>query len=52
MNVNKDELIQRASAILGRDVTHESIMKTVESLVELLEKEKAAKEDRYATMKL
>ncbi|WP_409274579.1 hypothetical protein V1499_05940 [Neobacillus sp. SCS-31] len=52
MNVNKDELIQRASAILGRDVTHESIMKTVESLVELLEKEKAAQEDRYATAKL
>ncbi|CEG26200.1 hypothetical protein [Bacillus sp. B-jedd] len=42
MKIDKDELIMRASAVLGRDVTHETIMKTVESLVEMLEKEKAA----------
>lgn len=42
MTINKEELIVRASAVLGRDVTHEAIMKTVESLVEMLEKEKAA----------
>ncbi|WP_156319806.1 hypothetical protein [Bacillus sp. FJAT-18017] len=41
MNINKEELIKRASAVLGRDVTHEAIMKTVQSLVERLEKEKA-----------
>ncbi|WP_156424430.1 hypothetical protein [Bacillus sp. FJAT-27445] len=52
MKTNKEELINRASAILGRDVTHESIMKTVESLVEMLENEKAAKEEWYATVKL
>ncbi|WP_181884346.1 hypothetical protein [Neobacillus piezotolerans] len=52
MKVNKEELVKRASAILGRDVTHESIMKTVESLVEMLEKEKAAADERqFAAIK-
>ncbi|WP_158587389.1 hypothetical protein [Neobacillus notoginsengisoli] len=48
--MNKDELIMRASAVLGRDVTHETIMKTVESLVEMLEKEKAAHDEKLAVM--
>ncbi|WP_409291598.1 hypothetical protein [Peribacillus sp. SCS-37] len=42
MSINKEELMKRASAILGRDVTNEMIIETVESLVEKLEKEKAA----------
>jgi hypothetical protein len=40
MTINKEELIKRASAVLGRDVSNETIMKTVESLIEKLEKEK------------
>lgn len=49
--INKEELIQRASAVLGRDVTHEAIMKTVESLVEMLEKEKASSEGQFVTVR-
>jgi hypothetical protein len=40
MSINKEDLIKRASAVLGRDVSHETILKTVESLIEKLEKER------------
>jgi hypothetical protein len=42
MIIDKEELIKRASSVLGRDVTHDTIMKTVESLVQKLEKEKVS----------
>ncbi|WP_257391823.1 hypothetical protein [Mesobacillus jeotgali] len=40
--ISKEELVKRASAVLGRDVSNETIMKTVESLIEKLEKEKTS----------
>ena len=40
MSINKEELVKRASAVLGRDVSNETVMKTIESLIEKLEKEK------------
>ncbi|WP_155922218.1 hypothetical protein [Bacillus sp. EB01] len=52
MNINKEELIKRASAVLGRDVTHEAIMKTVESLVELLEQEKTERIELFYSKNL